>query len=619
MRRTGAKGRLWFLAACVLLGTHAGAAPAATPAGVQSAVDMLEHADRIKTSNHDEFLKLLGELDQRQAELPARQRWHLRYLDAWQTAFEGRYDQAKPQLTEVVNQSGDATLQVRATATLVNILGIGHHYEDAFTRLSILVDQLPSVKDVEARYQALGEAAQFLTFAGQYELASGYAQQILDDEALRDHACQGMYFKLHALYLGKRIKGSDPSFDHGIDTCLDSRQELFANAMRGDRADYAIRQGHADEALALLQSHYDEVLSYRYPALTANFDALLARAYWERGDLTQARKYANAALANSVHDEYAESRSLAHRALYDVENRLGNAQAALEYHEKYMDTDKGYLNDVTARALAYQTVKQQLLANKMQVDALNKQNQILQLQRKLDRKDMETSRLYIALLLTFVASIAFWLLRTKRSQLRFKRLATRDSLTGVHSRQHFVDEVEALLRTSARTTRDACLVLLDLDHFKDVNDTHGHVVGDLVLKRAVAACQHHLRRHDVFGRLGGEEFAVLMPDCSASQARERAERLRQAIAAAPLWGETRHVIVSASFGVASTDRSGYDLHQLMIDADNALYQAKREGRNRVVYGQLADVVAPNQPARPANDHASVTESSLGNAASANNL
>jgi diguanylate cyclase (GGDEF)-like protein len=196
---------------------------------------------------------------------------------------------------------------------------------------------------------------------------------------------------------------------------------------------------------------------------------------------------------------------------------------------------------------------------------------------------VETSRSYIALLLTVLASIAFWLLRIKRSQLRFKRLATRDSLTGIHSRQHFVDEAELALRAAAKAARPACLLLFDLDHFKEVNDTHGHATGDLVLKRAVAACQQHLHRLDIFGRLGGEEFAILLPDCTAALALQRAERIRQAIAATPLWGETRHVVISASFGIASTDRSGYELRQLVIDADNALYRAKRDGRNRVVY------------------------------------
>jgi len=607
MFRPGALGRILLLAACVLPGAYASAAHAAAPDKGEDAVQMLDRADKIKTSNHDEFMRLLSRLDQRVNDLSPAEQWRLRYLDAWETAYEGRYDEARPQLSEIINVSGDATLKVRATATLVNILGISRNYEDAFTRLSLLVDQLPTIQDSEARYQALGEAAQFLTRAGQYELATGYAQQILDDAGLRNRACQGMYFKLHALYRDGKIKGNDAAFDHGIDTCMESGQELFANAMRSDRADYAIKQGHPEDAAVLLQSHYDEVRSYHYPALIATFDTLLAQAYWQQGDMAQARHYANATLDDTEHDQYTESRSLAYQVLYNVENRLGNIRGALAYHEKYMDADKGYLDDVTARALAYQAVRQQLLANKMQVDALNKQNQILQLQRRLDRKDMETSRLYIALLLTVVASIAFWLLRIKRSQLRFKRLATRDGLTGVHSRQHLVDEATAALRTAVRTTRDACFVLLDLDHFKSVNDTHGHVTGDLVLKRAVAACQHHLRRHDLFGRLGGEEFAIYMPDCSASQARERAERIRQAIAAAPLWGETRHVLITASFGVASTDRSGYELRQLMIDADSALYQAKRDGRNRVVYGQLGDFMVPANPVDP-GDAADATAS-----------
>jgi len=197
----------------------------------------------------------------------------------------------------------------------------------------------------------------------------------------------------------------------------------------------------------------------------------------------------------------------------------------------------------------------------------------------------------------------FWLFRMKRSQLRFKRLATQDSLTNICSRQHFVDETELLLRHAGKVSRSACLILLDLDHFKQVNDTHGHVIGDLVLKRAVAACQHHLRRSDLFGRLGGEEFAIMMPDCAAATAVERAERIREAIAAAPLWGETRHVVIIASFGVGCTDASGYELRQLMIDADNALYRAKRGGRNCVVYG---DEPAAANPAGAAA-HAVVDE------------
>ncbi|WP_199100075.1 GGDEF domain-containing protein, partial [Dyella sp. ASV21] len=370
-----------------------------------------------------------------------------------------------------------------------------------------------------------------------------------------------------------------------VDQCVQGGETLFANAARSDMATLDIQQGRAADAVHLLESYYAEVQGYQYPALMQYFNVLLAKGHFVLGDLIKARQYALATITGAVQDEYSEPLSMAYQLLYQIENLQGHAREALNYHEKYMAADKGYLSDVSAGALAYQTIKQQVQAKKTQVDALNRQNQILQLQRALDHKAMETSRAYIALLLTILASIAFWLLRIKRSQMRFKRLATQDSLTHICSRQHFVDETEQALRHAARSTRSACLVLLDLDHFKQVNDTHGHVTGDLVLKRAVAACQHHLQTRDIFGRLGGEEFAVFMPDCTAAQARERCERVRQAISATPLWGDTRQVVISASFGVASTDRSGYELRQLMIDADNALYRAKREGRNRVIYGE----------------------------------
>ena len=144
-----------------------------------------------------------------------------------------------------------------------------------------------------------------------------------------------------------------------------------------------------------------------------------------------------------------------------------------------------------------------------------------------------------------------------------------------------------------KSARQACLVLIDLDHFKVVNDTHGHAVGDRVLKRAVAACQEHLRSTDIFGRLGGEEFGIVLPECTLDQALARAEQIRVAIATAASGDEAPGVPISASFGVASTTRSGYELRQLLIDADRALYRAKHEGRNRV---SVCDDTQP-QPSR----------------------
>lgn len=591
--------------ATLLLGVVAGMAAQAMPAA-EVPDQLIRRADHIKTSDHAEFLEILRQLDQNASDLPVDQQWKLRYLDAWQAAFDGNYSRATSSLRAIIEQAPDKALRLRAIGTLINILGFGHRYEEAFIQLNQLSELLPQIADKEARYAAMADAAQFLIIARQYEQAVEYADQMMKVVPDGMNECRALYFKLHALFHGKTITLAQNQFQQGVDLCMQAGESLLANAVRTDMATLDLQQGHPAEAIRLLEEHYSEVQGYKYPALMQYFNVLLAKGYYGLGDLAKSRKFALATIANAVENEFSEPLGQAYDLLYRIENQQGHLIDALAYHEKYMVADKGYLTDVSAGALAYQAVKQQVQSKKNEVDALNRQNQILQLQRELDRKAMETSRLYIALLLTVLASAAFWLLRTKRSQLRFKRLATQDSLTHICSRQHFVDEAEQVLRQAARATRSACLVLMDLDHFKQVNDTHGHVIGDLVLKRAVAACQQHLRRSDIFGRLGGEEFAILFPECSAAQARERAERIRQAIAATPLWGETRHVVISASFGVASTDRSGYELRQLMIDADNALYRAKHEGRNRVVSGDEE----PMDGALAAGAHAAVHGSHL---------
>jgi diguanylate cyclase (GGDEF)-like protein len=570
----------------VLLGWLASAAAFGAEPNAQAKV--LARADSIKTSNHAEFVRLLEQLDSETSKLTPEQRWTLRYLEAWQVAYAGDYDRASGLLSKFIDESTDPTLRFRATATLVNILGIGHHSEEAFIRLSQLLELLPQITDDRARFQGLGEAAQMLIAAGQYDLAAGYAEQMLSTIPAGDTACKAMDYKLHALFRTGRMTALDPEFQKGVDICVKSGELLFGNEIRADIASFYLQKGRTAEALALLEANYADVKRDEYPIQTSKFGALLAQAYWQAGDAVRARKFALIAIDDAIKSEFTEPLSMAYELLYQIEKQHGDYAEALAYHEKYMDADKGYLNDVSAKALAYQIVNQQVQAKKMQVGTLNKQNQILQLQRALDRKAVETSRLYIILLLTVLASIGLWLYRLKRSQLRFMRLARRDGLTGIYNRQHFVDEAELALRYAAKSARGACLILIDLDHFKLVNDNHGHAVGDHVLKRAVEACQRHLHSHDVFGRLGGEEFGILLAECSVSHALERAEQLRLSIAATPAGEDMNDVVISASFGVASTESCGYELRRLLIDADNALYRAKRDGRNRVESGKIDD-------------------------------
>lgn len=163
-------------------------------------------------------------------------------------------------------------------------------------------------------------------------------------------------------------------------------------------------------------------------------------------------------------------------------------------------------------------------------------------------------------------------------------LANTDALTGAASRRKLL-ELGARERDRAmREARPLTVLAIDVDHFKQVNDSHGHAAGDRVLRIVVASCQSQLRNNDILGRWGGEEFAIVLPGADAASGLGVAERIRERIATAPIVAEGATIRVTVSIGVATLD-GAQSFDALLADADAALYRAKRAGRNRVVVGQ----------------------------------
>lgn len=187
-----------------------------------------------------------------------------------------------------------------------------------------------------------------------------------------------------------------------------------------------------------------------------------------------------------------------------------------------------------------------------------------------------------------VMAFCVLLLVAEYSHGELRRLVDRDELTGVHSRRAFLHRLHQL--SEGGVERPALpILLIDLDHFKRVNDTWGHSAGDDALRHFVAVSQRCMRVQDTMGRLGGEEFAVLLPRASVEQAQGVAERLRKLLVDHPLRLTDENVALTASIGVTLL-RPGESPEVALGRADQAMYQAKSEGRNRVV-SVLAPVVA----------------------------
>ncbi|HEY0836806.1 MAG TPA: diguanylate cyclase [Azospirillum sp.] len=170
--------------------------------------------------------------------------------------------------------------------------------------------------------------------------------------------------------------------------------------------------------------------------------------------------------------------------------------------------------------------------------------------------------------------------KQKAAERELARLATTDTLTGVANRGHFMELAEREIMRAHRYRHPVVLLSLDVDHFKTINDTYGHAAGDETLRRLITVLRRQLRETDTIGRIGGEEFLILLPETVAADALTVAERVRLAVAQMAIHAVGHSFTMTVSLGMAAL-AEGESLQRALIRVDHALYEAKRNGRNRV--------------------------------------
>jgi diguanylate cyclase (GGDEF)-like protein len=168
------------------------------------------------------------------------------------------------------------------------------------------------------------------------------------------------------------------------------------------------------------------------------------------------------------------------------------------------------------------------------------------------------------------------------SQARIYRLATIDMLSQALNRYAFFERGMLEIARTRRNQSNLALLMIDIDHFKQVNDSYGHLIGDQVIARLATICRSHIRTNDLLGRIGGEEFAILLSETDAAAAAQVGERLRMLVAANTLPLAPNPVRFTISIGVAMLEDRAWSLQDLIAHADACLYVAKRTGRNRLI-------------------------------------
>ncbi len=159
--------------------------------------------------------------------------------------------------------------------------------------------------------------------------------------------------------------------------------------------------------------------------------------------------------------------------------------------------------------------------------------------------------------------------------------ASQDELTSLYNRRAFFELGKQLFKQAKRYQQQVSVMMIDIDHFKNINDNHGHTVGDSVLKSIAGLLRKTIREVDILARIGGEEFAVILPQTGIEEASKLAERIRQCIEVESIQHDVLQINITASFGIAACTAEGDDLDKMLTKADDALYIAKKKGRNQV--------------------------------------
>jgi diguanylate cyclase (GGDEF)-like protein len=573
----------WILAALLMAATPFAHASATVEA-------LLVEADAKRSTDPERFRDLLDQLQAQRADATPEQLFRLRYLEAYRLAYEGKYDQAIAAATRLFRDSPDPAVKFRAGLLATNTHASTRDFVAGLHQLEDTLALSDRISSAQLRHQGLNVAGILYNQLGQHARARQSAEQVLADAPDARNRCLAGHVRIEALAALGEVPDDDAGFDAVIAQCSAIGESVMANLVRGELARKWAAEGKAATAIGVLEVHLPEVRATAYPRLIAEIESLLAELHLARHDAAKAQAYAQAAVDDSGAMHSSLPVVVAHRILYQVALDRGDYKAALEQYRQYAEADKAYLDDAKARELAVQTVRQQTREKTQAIELLNRQNKVLRLQEDVARKEAGNNLLLAALLAGLLASIAYWAYKVKRVQLSFRHLAETDALTGISNRHHFTKLVEAALAHCARSDAELGFVMFDLDNFKTINDRYGHAAGDWVLRTVASTCRTLCRKDDHLSRIGGEEFAILLLDCELDAAEKMARACCERIAAIDTAPSGHRFTISASFGVTSAGLAGNDYARLLAQADQAMYRAKNEGRNRVVVHTLAQLV-----------------------------
>ncbi|GAB2682638.1 GGDEF domain-containing protein [Aliiglaciecola sp. 3_MG-2023] len=542
---------------------------------------LLHKADKIRSADFNAFEILMTELEKSEDTFSEQQTHFYHLLKGYQLTFNGKVDEAIELYQNIESSNASETLKLRALSSLVNNYAVKRDFYLGAKAINRLFDQREKVQDEEALNTSFGVVAIFYNQAQQYELGLQVANQLLKRNITNRTHCFARQIKVESEFeLAKSL--SDYQYaQQSIDFCRENNEILVANIIVMTMAESLTNESRLNESIALLQSAEQQTVDSKYPPLIGIFYSLLANNYLLLDQPDLAIKYGLKAY-NSIQN-FGLTKALVKslEVLYKATEAQGDYQQTVDYLKRYNQAEKAYIDDTKARGLAFQQAKYEKLEQDNKIVILDKQNALLRTQAALAAEQSSNNKLALSLSVLLLILLFVGLYRSRKIQLKLRKMAETDELTGISNRHFFNDRAKNIIENAENQQLPISFVLFDLDHFKKVNDSYGHQTGDWALREAVKAAKQVCRSIDLIGRMGGEEFGLVLPGCSVDEACKVAEICRGAIEKIDTRATEHQFKITASFGVSDAKTCGYSLEKLFAGADTALYDSKENGRNRV--------------------------------------
>ncbi len=455
-------------------------------------------------------------------------------------------------------------------------------YLESFEYLFKALEIIPELKEPKQKIAFYHSSSNTLIQMGFWNEALTYSKIALDISEESNIEISKCYLQAQIYEIHNKMgiaQGLAKNIEKVINECEEHDISLLLANLYRSLGNNHLYTGDLGSAYTALELSRDYLKENPYQPERMELFYSLASLYFQQGDIQKSEYYIKMILDSEKNDwSYLEYEI--YELLSKLEEKKGSAASANKYLLDAYEAKIERFEERNRLGLIYQKVKYSNLESEAQIKILDQENELLKLNSEVQAQSKRIYQLFSVITALLVALITLMFLRTKKLKERYQELSRKDGLTGVLSRRYALKIAKDVHSKSIANDHKYSLVVFDLDYFKSINDRYGHAIGDWVLKQVTEKVSSQIRKVDAFGRLGGEEFILVLPDTESQEAKMLAERCLEAIKTIQHDVFDDHYVVTASFGVA-TYPEFKDLEALIQNADDAMYKAKQMGRNQI--------------------------------------